>query len=220
MCQQESDMNPKTAPVSAGAKESADPAETAASTPCHKPRVRDRIFDTACALFYQQGIRDVGVEQISTEAGTNKMSFYRSFGSKDELIAAYLEEKAREFWCWWEETTQPHAGDPRRQIEALFDGLVRTPFNARGCALANASVELSGAGDHPALRVVQSKKREMRRRLQELASAAGAERAEELADALMLLIEGSYLSRMTLSAEGPAKHVALVARKLLDSYLR
>jgi len=64
---------------------------------CAKPRVRDRIFETACDLFYKYGIRDVGVDTIATEAGTNKMSFYRSFASKDELVAEYLEQKGREF---------------------------------------------------------------------------------------------------------------------------
>jgi len=52
-----------------------------------KPRVRDRIFRTACDLFYRHGIRAVGVDTIASEAGTNKMSFYRSFASKDELAA-------------------------------------------------------------------------------------------------------------------------------------
>ncbi|HWW21443.1 MAG TPA: helix-turn-helix domain-containing protein, partial [Steroidobacteraceae bacterium] len=51
-----------------------------------KPRVRDRIFDTACELFYRHGIRAVGVDAIASEAGTNKMSFYRNFASKDELV--------------------------------------------------------------------------------------------------------------------------------------
>ena len=58
------------------------------SEPAGRPRVRDRIFETACALFYRHGIRAVGVDAIASEAGTNKMSFYRSFASKDELVNA------------------------------------------------------------------------------------------------------------------------------------
>jgi AcrR family transcriptional regulator len=56
-----------------------------------------RIFGAACDLFYQHGIRDVGVDQIATEAGTNKMSFYRSFHSKDEARRRILKQKQSEF---------------------------------------------------------------------------------------------------------------------------
>ncbi len=184
-----------------------------------KTRVRDRIFETACDLFYQHGIRDVGVDQIATEAGTNKMSFYRSFASKDELVAKYLEQKAIELWKWWDETVRLHAGDPHRQILALFEGISKKVCSStsRGCALANAAAELAEE-DHPGRRVVLAKKREMRRRFRELAAATGAESAEELGDALMLLMEGAHLSRLTLAADGPARHVGPVAVRLLECY--
>ena len=85
-----------------------------------KPRVRERIFRTACELFYQRGIRAVGVDSIACEAGTNKMSFYRNFASKDELVAEYLRDEEREGWAWWENGR----GARRRRackLEALFD---------------------------------------------------------------------------------------------------
>jgi len=200
-----------------------DPTESAGDVPAATPvksRVRDRIFETACDLFYQHGIRDVGVDQIATEAGTNKMSFYRSFASKDELVAEYLQQKASEFWTWWDETLRQHAGDPRRQILALFEGISEMvcSVRSRGCALANAAVELAEE-EHPGRQVVLAKKREMRRRFRELAVAAGASAPDELGDALMLLMEGSYLSRLTLSSQGPARHVGPVVLRLLECYL-
>ena len=76
-----------------------------------KPRVRDRIFETACELFYRHGIRAVGVDTIATEAGTNKMSFYRSWASKDELVAEYLLNEEREGWVWWDEIMAAHPND-------------------------------------------------------------------------------------------------------------
>jgi len=85
-----------------------------------KERVRDRIMRTASALFYCRGIHAVGVDAIASEAGTNKMSFYRNFSSKDELVAQYLREAEAEAWGWWDETVAAHAGDPRAQVEALF----------------------------------------------------------------------------------------------------
>src|ERR1700756_42803 len=106
-----------------------------------KPRVRDRIFETASDLFYRHGIRAVGVDAIACEAGTNKMSFYRSFASKDELVAQYLQGPQRESWDWWNETIAPYAGNPRRQIEALFEAQVERlgDNECRGCALGNAA---------------------------------------------------------------------------------
>jgi len=74
-----------------------------------KERVRDRIMRTARELFYCRGIHAVGVDTIASEAGTNKMSFYRNFTSKDELVAEYLREVEAEAWGWWDETVAAHA---------------------------------------------------------------------------------------------------------------
>ena len=82
-----------------------------------KSRVRDRIMKTASELFYRYGIHAVGVDTIANEAGTNKMSFYRNFASKDELVAEYLRSEEREGLLWWDETLAAHAGNPRLQVE-------------------------------------------------------------------------------------------------------
>jgi AcrR family transcriptional regulator len=195
--------------------------EARSSVPfCAKPRVRDRIFETACDLFYKHGIREVGVDAIATAAGTNKMSFYRSFASKDELVAEYLDKKSREFWIWWDAIVSAHEGDARRQIEALFDAFVTSTCvaDSRGCALANASVELAEA-EHPGRQVALKQKAEMQRRFRGLAAQAGARKADELGDALMLLMEGGYLTRRTFGhGTGPLQNAALTARVLIDAY--
>src|ERR1700734_4389543 len=98
-----------------------DAAGQEADSAAAKPRVRDRIFDTACELFYRHGIRSVGVDAIASEAGTNKMSFYRSFPSKDDLVAEYLREQEREYFDWWDSTIAPYKGDPLKQLDALFE---------------------------------------------------------------------------------------------------
>jgi AcrR family transcriptional regulator len=194
--------------------------EKPALAACAKPRVKDRIFDTACDLFYKHGIRDVGVDMIATEAGTNKMSFYRSFASKDELVAEYLEQKGREFWVWWDGIMAAHAGNPRAQIQALFDAYVTSTCfaDSRGCAFANASVEIAD-DEHPGRQVAIKQKAEMRQRFRDLAAAAGATQPEELGDALMLLMEGGYLTRRTFGRDdGPLQSAALTARVLLNAY--
>src|ERR1700739_4079692 len=109
-----------------------------------KPRVRDRIFETACDLFYRHGIRAVGVDTIASEAGTNKMSFYRCFESKSELVAEYLRSQAGDAWGSWAATRAAHPGDPRAQVLALFDAQAAKTckLDSRGCPLANAAVEI------------------------------------------------------------------------------
>lgn len=186
-----------------------------------KMRVRDKIMRTARDLFYRRGIRAVGVDTIACEAGTNKMSFYRCFGSKDALVAEYLKSQEREAWGWWDETVAAHAGDPRAQVNALFATQLNKACSgdSRGCALANAAVEISEP-DHPARAVVESFKAEMRRRFRALARDMGARAPDALGDSLMLLWEGSYLMRLTFKGEhSPAESAAQAARALIAAHL-
>lgn len=185
-----------------------------------KPRVRDRIFETACELFYRHGIRAVGVDTIAAEAGTNKMSFYRSFPSKDELVAEYLRAEEREGWEWWDNLMATHAGNPRKQVEALFDAHVKETckMDSRGCALGNAAVEITEP-EHPARAVVEEHRAEMRRRFRKLARELDSTEPEVLGDSLMLLWEGSYLTRLTFRCQhGPAHNAGKAARALIAAY--
>jgi AcrR family transcriptional regulator len=183
------------------------------------PRVRDRIMQAARDLFYARGIHAVGVDAIVSEAGTNKMSFYRSFASKDELVAEYLRTEEREGWHCWDETVAEHAGNPRAQVEALFDVLVTStyPKGARGCPLANAAVEITEP-DHPGRPIIEQNKAEMRRRFRQLAHKIGSREADSLGDALLLLWEGSYLTRLTLGQHGPVQEAGKAARALIAAY--
>lgn len=124
--------------------------------------------------------------------GANKMSFYRSFNSKDELAAEYLRAEERESWHCWDKTVAEHAGNPRAQVEALFDLLVKDPYQkgARGCALANAAVEITEP-DHPAHPIIEQYKAETRQRFRRLAREMGSRESDSLGDALLLLWEGS-----------------------------
>jgi AcrR family transcriptional regulator len=200
-------------------KKSQDSEKTEVISIAPKTRVRDRIMRTATELFYQRGIRAVGVDTIANEAGTNKMSFYRSFASKDDLVAEYLREEERDAWSFWDEVIAAHPGNPRAQVEALFDMLVTRTCkdDSRGCALANAAVEITEAS-HPGRPVVEKYKAEMRRRFRELAREMRARDPGALGDALMLLWEGSYLARLTLGPDGPLQGAANAARALIAAY--
>lgn len=192
-----------------------------AAVPAGRLRVRDRIFQTARELFYRQGIRAVGVDAIACGAGTNKMSFYRSFASKDELVAECLLAQVAEYWERWDASIAPHAGNPRRQIEAVFESSMSKSCGADacGCPLSNAAVELREE-EHPGHRVIREYKADVRRRLRALAQDAGASNVEALGDALMLLLEGSAMTRLTFAGQnGPIVNSLAAVRTMLDAYL-
>ena len=118
---------------------------------------RERIFETASELFYAKGIRAVGVETIAAEADTTKMTLYRNFPSKDELVAEWLREHDARFWKTWEAMAGRYPSDPRRQIHVAFGLLAKHVADpaARGCPMANAAVEITEK-DHPARKVIEA----------------------------------------------------------------
>lgn len=156
---------------------------------------RERILAAAADLFYRHGIRAVGVEAIAEAAGTNKMTLYRHFESKDELVAEYLRRLATEAEASWGRRAAALPGDPRGQLRAWLAEMADHigASNDRGCALANAAVELP-EHEHPARRVIQAFKRGQRERLIQLCTAAGLTEPNMLADELFLLLEGARVS--------------------------
>lgn len=186
-----------------------------------KSRVRDRIFEAACGLFYRHGIHAVGVEAIALEAGSNKMSFYRSFASKDALVTEYLREQERDYWAWWDGAVSRHPGDPRRQIEALFEAQLEFASSkaCRGCALGNAAIEISDDDDLPAI-LVREYKEKVRQRLHAMARALRARDPENLGDALMLLLDGGFFTRLIFPRDsGPIAAALPAVRALIDAHL-
>ena len=185
-----------------------------------RPSARRRIFETAADLFYRKGIRAVGVETIAAEADSTKMGIYRSFQSKDELVAEWLRDHDIRFWQQWEKMTNRYPEDPRRQLNAAFRLLAKHVANprARGCAMANAAVEITEK-DHPARKVIEAHKAKLRARLAELCVRSGARQPQLLADHLFLLMEGAQAAAITLGVDGPARSVAPAAESLIEAHL-
>jgi len=184
-----------------------------------RPSARKRIFETASELFYRNGIRAVGVDAIAARADTTKMSLYRSFLSKDELVAEWLRDHDAKFWQAWEAMSQKYPGDARKQLRVAFELLVKHVSDpaARGCPMANAAVEIREK-DHPAKKVIEGHKAKLRARLAELCGRTGAEEPAVLADELFLLMEGAQVSTV-LGVRGPARNVGRGADALIDSHL-
>jgi len=162
--------------------------------------VRERILRTASALFYQRGVRAVGVDLVVEEAGVAKTSLYRHFRTKDELIAAFLQREDEDFWNCWDRVTELHRTDPVGELEAQLAWIaerVERP-NYRGCPQLNVAAEFPDP-DHPARRVASAHKQEVRRRLKEIAERLRVKRPDELAAGLSLLINGAFVSSQVLS---------------------
>jgi AcrR family transcriptional regulator len=163
--------------------------------------VRNRILETASALFYRLGVRAVGVDLVVEEAGVAKTSLYRHFRTKDDLVAAFLQREDEDFWGHWDSVARQHKADPLAELEAHLDWIaerVGRP-NYRGCPQINVAAEFPDP-DHPARRVAATHKRELRRRLRGIAERLRVKRPDELAGQLSLLINGAFVSSQMLSA--------------------
>jgi len=157
--------------------------------------VRERILDTACTLFYQCGVRAVGVDLVVERAGVAKTSLYRHFGTKDDLIAAFLAREDADFWATWDRVADQHSDDAAAELDAHLGWIgerVERP-NYRGCPQINVAAEFPDI-DHPARKVAAAHKRQMRQRLKGISERLGVARPDELAGQLSLLINGAFVS--------------------------
>ena len=185
-----------------------------------EPSARDRLVETAIELFYQEGIRAIGIDTVVARSGVSKSSLYRTFASKDALIAAFAEEQNRRYWQWWDETLRQAGGSPRAQIEALLAGVadqIASP-RFRGCPFINLATEFPDQA-HPGTAIACGNKQEMRRHLTDLAQAIGAREPRRLGDQLALLIDGAYGHATTLGAAGLKRELLETARLIIDAQI-
>lgn len=159
-----------------------------------KGKTRRRLLDAARELFYGDGICATGVSAVAERAGVTKMTLYAHFPSKDDLVAAYLEDNDRRWREFLEERVSGYE-DPRDRLVAVCDAY-REYFAARemrGCAFVNCAAEFPDP-EHPVRRVIVDHKTGIRERLRELAAGAGAEEPAVLAERLFLVLEGAYVT--------------------------
>jgi AcrR family transcriptional regulator len=161
---------------------------------------RERILDTAYELFSRHGTRAVGVDRIIDEAGTAKMTLYRNFASKDDLIVAFLAAR-EERWTrgWLQAEVERRASDPAARLLAVFDvfgeWFARADF--AGCSFINVMLELSDRDDPGRVASVQHLS-VIRAYLAGLAAEAGVADAEAFAHQWHILMKGSIVA----AAEG------------------
>lgn len=113
-----------------------------------KQTARERILQTAHDLFYGEGIRATGVDRLIERAGVTKVTFYRHFPSKNDLIAAYLEFRHERWMAWFTSALSRFPRNAEFPLEPVVSAL-KEWFNSpdyRGCAFINGVVELDGVG--------------------------------------------------------------------------
>ena len=197
----------------------AAPKATSAAASLVPVPPRERILTAARELFYQRGIHVVGVDAIAEAAGTNKMTLYRHFSSKDELVAACLRKLAAEKDAEWDAIAAAHPGDPKGELTAwlqhIGEWFIRE--SSRGCALANAAIELPDQ-DHPARRVIREHKSAVRERLIRLCRDAGLRDPEAVASEAFLVCEGARVAAQSLGSDEHLRRLPALLKDLVEEH--
>jgi AcrR family transcriptional regulator len=180
------------------------------------PGARERILDVAERLFSQHGVRAVGLQQVIDECGCGKNLLYREFGSKDELVLAYLERSAEQWTALVDGAVRPLAGDPAGQLVAIVEAVVAEIADPgyRGCPFLNTNAEFPDP-DHLVHRAAVEHRSSLRVQLHSLAEQAGAADPATLADRLLLIIDGLYANGAILGRAGAARAAVGFARDVV-----
>jgi len=179
---------------------------------------RHKILAVASKRFYRDGFRAVGIDTIIAESGVAKMTLYRHFPSKDDLIEAYLEDANQQFWTWFEAALGQ--GSPREQLLGLFEGVQQLAHSPTclGCTFQHAAADFPTL-DHPGHRVALAHKQAVLARLAALAAAVGAPDPDLLAAQLLLLMDGAFVATRMFGPDNHAAHVAQAAATLIAAQL-
>jgi AcrR family transcriptional regulator len=155
---------------------------------------RERILETADRLFYEEGIHAVGIQRVVAESSVTRVTLYRHFPSKDDLVSAYLARRAEYDRHQVDGVIEAFADDPRRALTELATSLTRDDFAAmrRGCPFINASAEFTGS--HPARLHAGEIRRWVTGRIEELLRRLDHRSPRSTAQQLMMVRTGAVVS--------------------------
>jgi len=167
---------------------------------------REQLVDTATALFYKHGYHATGIDRILAESGVAKMTLYKYFRSKDELILAVLRRRDEGFRNWLMREVERRGATPRERLLVMFDVLQEwfRKNDYRGCMFINAGAEY-GSPDSAIRAAACEHKKLLGAYVEEVARDAGASDPARLATGLMLLINGATVAAQLDCACGPAE---------------
>ena len=205
--------------AAAAPRKATRPTAAAPEAPAERRTARERLLAAAAELFYEEGINTVGIDRVIERAGVAKASLYDTFGSKEELVRAYLasRDEARRIRI---EARLARYKTPREKILGIFDGLAElfVASDFRGCAFVRADTELRSA---PKVKgAVDDARRWLHDLFARLAREAGVAQPERLADKLVLLYDGATVAARMERTVAPATHARSMAEMLLDAERR
>jgi AcrR family transcriptional regulator len=177
---------------------------------------RQRILETADRLFYQDGIRAVGIDRIIAEAGVAKMSLYKHFQSKDDLILAVLQHREQNVLEFFRSAMERHGKKAKTPLRAFFAAL-KDFFESpgfRGCPFQNAAVELADPA-HPGTEFVRGHKLRFSEFLRGLVEQTVGKAAAKVAPAVNILVEGAIITAVIQGNPDAADVARDAALKLL-----
>ena len=182
--------------------------------------VRQQILLASGAAFYESGFQAIGVDSLAERAGVSKMTLYRHFPSKDELIVAVLAQFDAGTMAFYGEL-MAKARTPRTKLIAVFTWIADRAMegDCRGCAFQNGAAEFPDF-DHAVHHAAFENKRKTRDAYVEQAVAMGARHPEILADQLLLLTDGAWAAARMWGADSPARSVVAAAKTLIDAQLK
>jgi AcrR family transcriptional regulator len=190
---------------------------SAASLNARRPSARERLLAAADELFYAEGVHTVGIDRIIEHAGVAKASLYSTFGSKDELVRAYLQGRhdARRTRLL---AALERYDNPRDRLLGVFDALAELAASStfRGCAFYNASAE-SPTDSGPVADVCNRNRAWTRELFIKLAADAGARDPAALAAQLVVLYDGSSVGARMDRTANSARMARVIAAALLDA---
>jgi AcrR family transcriptional regulator len=184
---------------------------------------RDHILQIAGDLFYWEGIRATGIDRVASQADVAPTTLYRLFASKDDLVAAYVEQCSMRYRALLSAASSPSAGAPRDRILSVVGAFEDEVLSGacRGCPFLMVIAEFPDPQSAAHVNAVAHKAwlRDLFLGLvDELASSAGRfSDSGPLADRLMLVSEGIYGSVQSLGPTGPARQGRVIAELLLDA---
>ena len=181
--------------------------------------LQQHILDTASALFYSQGIKATGVDAIVKSAGTTKMSLYKYFPSKDDLVLAHLQKSRETMLNRISEGIEDEATSPREKLLAVFDVFERLLGHPefRGCPFINAVAEFA-AENNPVQQASTEFYFAFRNLLADLARQDGIANADRLAEQLVLLIAGAIVIKQIQRKSGSIQEARAATKILIEAH--
>lgn len=185
-----------------------------------KESAKERILHVASELFYQEGIRAVGIDRIIAESGVAKASFYRNFATKDDLIVAFLQQRHGRSMERIDEARRQHPHDPIEQLHYLFRNMaarMKQP-DFRGCPFMNTLVEFPDT-QHPAYKAAAMSCRDIWSEIIQIAREANAKDPEAFTAQLELLYRGAIMTAYMQKSSYNADHFYHTAMLILKDQL-